>query len=126
MRCIITWSFCLRRLHLTGPLTVATMCAQMPGVVLRRISAAAAEALRARRTPEDVRVAADYPTEFSFGVGQHAGSGAALGPFFLHQVEDDVVVGEIGGGQVAPGVVEIGYAVVASRWGRGYATEAVR
>jgi RimJ/RimL family protein N-acetyltransferase len=44
----------------------------------------------------------------------------------LHRSEDDVVVGEIGGGFVAPGVVEIGYAVVSSCWGRGYATEAVR
>lgn len=96
------------------------------GIVLRSISADAAEDLRASRTPRDVRVASDYPTEFSAGVGQHAGQGGALGPFFLHRSEDDVVVGEIGGGFVAPGVVEIGYAVVASCWGRGYATEAVR
>jgi len=49
-------------------------------IVLRRISAAAGEALRAGRIPEDVRVAADYPTEFSAGVGQHAGADGALGP----------------------------------------------
>jgi RimJ/RimL family protein N-acetyltransferase len=96
------------------------------GIVLRRISAAAGEALRAGQTPPEVRVAADYPTEFSAGVGRHAGEGGALGPFFLHRSEDDVVVGEIGGGFVAPGVVEIGYAVVASAWGLGYATDAVR
>jgi RimJ/RimL family protein N-acetyltransferase len=96
------------------------------GIVLRRISAAAGEDLRAGRTPRDVRVAADYPTEFSAGVGQHAAKGGALGPFFLHRAEDDVVVGEIGGGLIAPGVVELGYAVVTSSWGRGYATEAVR
>src|SRR5215471_16740976 len=96
------------------------------GIVLRRISAAAGEALRAGQIPSDVLVAADYPTEFSAGVGRHAGDNGALGPFFLHRAEDDVVVGEIGGGFVAPGVVEIGYAVVRSCWGRGYATEAVR
>jgi RimJ/RimL family protein N-acetyltransferase len=96
------------------------------GIVLRHISAAAGEALRAGRIPPDVRVAADYPTEFSAGVGRHAGSSGALGPFFLHRSEDDVVVGEIGGGVVAPGIVEIGYAVVESCWSRGYATEAVR
>jgi RimJ/RimL family protein N-acetyltransferase len=37
-----------------------------------------------------------------------------------------VVVGEIGGGFVAPGVAEIGYAIVPSCWGRGHATDAVR
>src|SRR3954449_10663294 len=95
-------------------------------IVLRHISAAAGEALRAGRLPDDVRVAADYPTEFSAGVGEHAGEPRPLGPFFLHRTDDDVVVGEIGGGFVAPGVVEIGYAIVPSCWGRGYATEAVR
>lgn len=95
-------------------------------IVLRPISPSDGEALRAGRIPSGVRVADDYPTEFSAGVGQHAADGGALGPFFLHRAEDDVVVGEIGGGFVAPGVVEIGYAVVASAWGRGHATEAVR
>ena len=96
-------------------------------IVLRLVSATAGEALRAGRPPTDVRVAADYPTEFSAGVGAHAASGAGpLGPFFIHRAEDDVVVGEIGGGVVSPGVVEIGYAIVRSCWGRGYATAAVR
>jgi RimJ/RimL family protein N-acetyltransferase len=95
-------------------------------VVLRPISGNASQDLGAGRKPRDVEVAADYPTEFSTGIGQSAGAPRALGPFFLHRAEDDVVVGEIGGGFVAPGIVEIGYAVVASCWGRGYATEAVR
>ncbi|HXU05282.1 MAG TPA: GNAT family N-acetyltransferase [Polyangia bacterium] len=95
-------------------------------IVLRPISAASGEALRAGQIPEDVRVAADYPTEFSAGVGQHAGGDGALGPFFMHRTEDDMVVGEIGGGFIKPGIVEIGYAVVTSCWGCGYATEAVR
>jgi ribosomal-protein-alanine N-acetyltransferase len=96
-------------------------------IVLRLVSAPAGEALRAGRPPTDVRVAADYPTEFSAGVGAHAASGAGpLGPFFIHRAEDDVVVGEIGGGVVSPGTVEIGYAIVRSCWGRGYATAAVQ
>jgi RimJ/RimL family protein N-acetyltransferase len=37
-----------------------------------------------------------------------------------------VVIGEIGGGFVSGDTVEIGYAVVASCWGRGHATSAVR
>jgi len=94
----------------------------MMSIVLRPISVASGEALRAGRIPEDVRVAADYPTEFSAGVGQYAGGNGALGPFFMHRTEDDVVVGEIGGGFIRPGAVEIGYAVVTSCWGRGYAT----
>jgi ribosomal-protein-alanine N-acetyltransferase len=99
--------------------------AAMP-VVLRPVSPTAAARMRAALPPDDVEVAADHPTEFSAGVAQQVGKGSPLGPFFLHRAEDDVVVGEIGGGFVAPGVVEIGYAVVPSCWGRGYATEAVR
>jgi RimJ/RimL family protein N-acetyltransferase len=95
-------------------------------IVLRHISAASGEALRAGRVPADVRVASDYPTEFSAGVGAQATGAGDLGPFFVHRSDDDVVVGEIGGAVIAPGVVEIGYAVVRSCWGRGYATAAVR
>jgi RimJ/RimL family protein N-acetyltransferase len=95
-------------------------------VVLRPISTAAGAALSEGRAPEDVRVAADHPTEFSGAVGRRVGAGSPLGPYFMHRAEDDVVVGEIGGGFVAPGLVEIGYAIVPSCWGLGYATEAVR
>jgi RimJ/RimL family protein N-acetyltransferase len=95
-------------------------------IVLRPISASAAEVVAAGRPPSDVRVAPDYPTEFSVGIMRTVGGGSPLGPYFLHRSEDDVVVGEIGGGFVRPGVVEIGYAVVPSAWGRGYATAAVR
>jgi len=96
---------------------------------LRPISAAAAAAVLAGRRPDDVQVADDFPTEFSSGVAQQVGQAnptRALGPFFIHRATDDVVVGEIGGAVIAPGVVEIGYAVVQSCWGRGHATDAVR
>ena len=95
-------------------------------VVLRPISAAAAKAIRAGRAPDDVRVADDYPTEFSAEVGEQGPGDAALGPFFVHRAADDIVVGEIGATRVEPGVVMTGYAIVASCWGRGYATGAVR
>jgi RimJ/RimL family protein N-acetyltransferase len=95
-------------------------------VVLRPVSGEAAAAIRAGRRPEDVVVEADYPTEFSAGVAESLGREGMLGPFFVHRAADDVVVGELGGAFVAPGTVEIGYAVVASCWGRGYATDAVR
>jgi hypothetical protein len=44
-------------------------------VVLRPISRSAADALLARRTPTDVEVAADYPTEFSAGIAEAVGGG---------------------------------------------------
>jgi RimJ/RimL family protein N-acetyltransferase len=95
-------------------------------IVLRPVGLEAGKALAAGLAPEDVEVASDYPTEFSAGIGESVGTDMALGPFFMHRVEDDVVVGEIGCAFVETGVVEIGYAVVPSCWGRGYATDAVR
>jgi RimJ/RimL family protein N-acetyltransferase len=97
-----------------------------PGIVLRTIDPAAAAALLKGRTPADLQVAPDYPTEFSAGILPGAGGEAPLGPYFVHRADDGVVVGEIGGGFVDPGTVEIGYAVVASCWGLGYGTQAVR
>src|SRR4051795_13162538 len=98
-------------------------------VVLKPISRRAAEALAAGRAP-DVPVAPGYPTEFSARIGKNASASASasagLGPFFIHRVDDQVVVGEIGGAFVAQDVIEIGYAIVPSVWGRGHATDAVR
>jgi RimJ/RimL family protein N-acetyltransferase len=95
-------------------------------VVLRPISAAAASAVLEGRHPSDVQVADDCPTEFSHGIARQAGGASPLGPFYIHRASDDIVVGEIGGGFVGPGVAEIGYAIVSSCRGRGYATDAVR
>jgi RimJ/RimL family protein N-acetyltransferase len=97
-----------------------------PTVTLRPVSAQAAAAVLAGRRPPDVRVAHDYPTEFSLGIVRQAGGGSPLGPFFIHRASDDLAVGEIGGGLVAPGTAEIGYAIVASCQGCGHATDAVR
>ncbi len=94
-------------------------------VVLKPVSREAAEALAAGRAP-DVPVAPGYPTEFSAGVGQSAGAGRGIGPFFIHRADDDVVVGEIGAAFVEGDAIEIGYAIVESVWGRGHATDAVQ
>ena len=95
-------------------------------IVLREVTSGAADAILAGERPADVRVAADYPTEFSAGVAQVVGAEGQFGPFFLHRTEDDLVVGEIGGAFVdEEGTIEIGYAVVESQWNRGYATAAV-
>jgi RimJ/RimL family protein N-acetyltransferase len=85
----------------------------------------AADVLADRR-PLVPAVAADYPTELSRGVAQQAQLASDLGPYLAVATDDDVVVGEIGGALTGPGVVEIGYAIVPSRWGRGLATAAVR
>jgi RimJ/RimL family protein N-acetyltransferase len=93
-------------------------------IVLCEMTREAADAILAGGRPRNV--ADDYPTEFSAGVAQCVGAARQFGPFFVHRSEDDVVVGEIGGAFVdEKGTIEIGYAVVASQWNRGYATAAV-
>ena len=95
-------------------------------IVLREMTRDAADAILAGERPGGVRVADDYPTEFSAGVAQCVGAVGQFGPYFLQRAEDDVVVGEIGGAFVdEEGTIEIGYAVVESQWNRGYATGAV-
>ena len=95
-------------------------------VRLREMSREAAAAVLAGDPPHDVRVARDYPTEFSVGVAQCVGAEGQFGPFLVHRPDDDVVVGEVGGAFVdEQGSIEIGYAIVESERNRGYATAAV-
>lgn len=90
------------------------------------MSREAADAVLAGDPPADVRVAQDYPTEFSVGVAQCVGAVRQFGPFLVHRSDDDVVVGEIGGAFVdEQGSIEIGYAIVESQRNRGYATAAI-
>ena len=94
-------------------------------IVLREIPREAADAILAGDPPADVRVADDYPTEFSTGVAQAVGTEGQF-HYFVHRLDDDLVVGEIGCAFVdEEGTIEIGYAVVESQWNRGYATAAV-
>ena len=95
-------------------------------ITLREMTRRAADAILAGERPGDVRVADDYPTEFSAGVAHVVGAEGQFGPFLVHRSDDDLVVGEIGGAFVdGEGTIEIGYAVVESHWNRGYATAAV-
>ena len=94
-------------------------------IVLRDVTREAADAILAGERPADVRVADDYPTEFSAGMAQAVGTEGQF-HYFVHRLEDDVVVGEIGFAFVDDeGTIEIGYAVVESQWNRGHATAAV-
>jgi RimJ/RimL family protein N-acetyltransferase len=95
-------------------------------VTLEPVSLSAAAAIRAGEPPPGAPVPDDYPTEFSLGIAEAAEKGQALGPFFIRRVDDGLVVGEIGGAVVAAGTAEIGYAVVESCAGQGYASAAVR
>ena len=95
-------------------------------VRLREMSREAADAILVGDPPHDVRVAQDYPTEFSVGVAQCVGAVGQFGPFLVHRSDDDVVVGEIGGAFVdEQGSIEIGYAIVESQRNRGCATAAI-
>jgi RimJ/RimL family protein N-acetyltransferase len=94
-------------------------------IVLREVTREAAEAILAGERPANVRVTDDYPTEFSVGMAQAVGTEGQF-HYFVHRLEDDVVVGEIGGALVdEEGTIEVGYAVVESQQNRGYATAAV-
>ena len=90
------------------------------------MTAATAGALLEGKRPTDIVVAEDYPTEFSHGVASQVSDAGDLGPFVIYPRTESVVVAEIGGAFTGEGIVEIGYAVVRSRWGRGIATDAVR
>jgi RimJ/RimL family protein N-acetyltransferase len=96
------------------------------GVRLERMTSATAAAILAGKRPSDIAVAEDYPTEFSQGVAAHVANGSDLGPYVIYLSTEAIAVGEIGGGLTGAGTVEIGYAVVRSRWRQGIATEAVR
>jgi RimJ/RimL family protein N-acetyltransferase len=94
-------------------------------VVLREMTRDAAEAILAGERPPGVRVADDYPTEFSAGMAQPVGTEGQF-HYFVQCLADDVVVGEIGAAFVGEeGTIEIGYAIVESQQNRGHATAAV-
>jgi hypothetical protein len=63
-------------------------------IVLGEVTREAADAILAGERPANVRVADDYPTEFSAGMAQPVGTEGQF-HYFVHRLEDDVV-GEIG------------------------------
>ena len=89
------------------------------------VSREAADAVLGGGSPAGFDVPDDYPSEFSAGIADSVGKEGMVGPFFIRRLADGVVVGEIGGAFTDASTVEIGYAVVDSQAGRGYATAAV-
>lgn len=101
-------------------------------IELRPIDRATARALLEGRTPDGLVLAEDYPSQFSLEVmdlvaGPRAREVPQFGPFFLVRRSDGAVIGEIGSTlDEAAGCAQVGYSVVQSCWGQGYATEALR
>ena len=56
-------------------------------IVLREMTRDAADAILAGERPGGVRVADDYPTEFSAGVAQCVGAVGQFGPYFLQRLK---------------------------------------
>jgi len=77
-------------------------------VTLRPMSTADRDAVLAGNDLPGITTAPDYPTEFSQGMAPMVGTGSPLGLFLVLRSDDDVVVGDIGGGFTAPGEAEIG------------------
>lgn len=101
-------------------------------LVLRPIDLETARALLEGRVPAGLRLAADYPSQFSLEVmdliaGVRAAEVEQFGSFFLIRKTDGTVIGEIGSQlDSATKSTQVGYSIVQSCWGEGYATEALR
>jgi len=65
-----------------------------PGVVPRRVSRAAADALPAGRRPT-MYGRRRSPGRVAVGIVRSVGSGAPLGPFFTHRAQDDAREGQV-------------------------------
>ncbi|HET9256538.1 MAG TPA: GNAT family protein [Pseudonocardiaceae bacterium] len=99
-------------------------------LVLRPIRREVAHTLLDGGIPRGLRFAPGYPSLFSFDVLESVISTAEtgrFGPYFMTRRRDGAIIGEIEcrAGAI-PGTGSVGYTVVESCWGQGYATEALR
>jgi len=94
-------------------------------VELQPVSPEAAAAILDGTQPAGLNLPEDYPSEFSAGVAGSVVHEGMVGPFFILRKADGLIVGEIGGAISDDMTIEIGYAVVDSQHGCGFATGAV-
>jgi RimJ/RimL family protein N-acetyltransferase len=101
-------------------------------LLLRPVDVVTARVLLEGRKPDGSSFAEDYPSEFSLEVmdlfaGARSGEVEQFLPYFMIRKADAAIIGEIGSSLgAAEGDAHVGYSVVASCQGRGYATEALR
>jgi len=101
-------------------------------VLVHPVTYEAAVALLRGEVPAGLVFADGYPSAFSLEVmellaGPRRAEVAGFEPSFVVRREDGVVVGEIGGTLDAESATAtVGYAIVESCWGCGYATDALR
>jgi ribosomal-protein-alanine N-acetyltransferase len=102
-------------------------------VRLQPIARAAALALLAGKTPDWLRFAAGYPSQFSLEVmdllagARSVAAGAGFTPWFVTRKDNGLVVGEMGYGlDAASGTATLGYSIVEPSWGLGYASDGLR
>jgi ribosomal-protein-alanine N-acetyltransferase len=119
--------------HLRSGATIATVGEIDAGrLVLRPIGSETARALLSGQIPAELVLAPDYPSQFSLEVmdlvaGPRSEGLHHFGPFFMVRRGDGAVIGEIGALlELATRTAQVGYSVVKSCWGQGYATEAVK
>jgi [ribosomal protein S5]-alanine N-acetyltransferase len=99
-------------------------------LVLRPIYRAVARIILDGGIPPGLSFARGYPSQFSLEMMESVVSTAApgrFGPYFVIRRLDRVIIGEIGCRvDVACATGRVGYTIVESCWGQGYATEALR
>ena len=101
-------------------------------VRLRPIQPDEAAAILAGRLPTHLTFADAYPGENSIEVmdifvGERRGESPNFSPLFIVRGEDGAIIGEIGwSNPQGPEAPVVGYDVVETLWGRGYATDALR
>jgi RimJ/RimL family protein N-acetyltransferase len=103
---------------------------ETPRLVLRKITRDEAFVLLQGGTPPGLKFGPGYPSEFSrevidIFVGHRADPAIGFVPWHIIRREDGDVIGSIGWSSPEPTRPTLGYEIVESLWGQGYASEAL-